>query len=77
MCFGPSSAEKQAAADARVEADTQKRQEIEKVAEKKRADITEAIDTTAERQGRRGMRAGQGRRSLFRSASAGFLGRFD
>ena len=73
MCFGPSSAEKQAASEAREEADVAKREEVEKRAEQKRDDITEAVES---RQERRGMRGGTGRRSLFRASGTGFLGRF-
>lgn len=73
MCFGPSSAEKQAAAKSREEADVAKRAEVEARAEQKRSDITEAIEGRTER---RGMRGGTGRRSLFRAAGGGFLGRF-
>jgi hypothetical protein len=73
MCFGPSAAEKQLAAETREEADRAKRSEIETRAETKREDITEAIEGRTER---RGMRGGSGRRSLFRAAGGGFLGRF-
>jgi len=73
MCFGPSAAEKQAATESREEADRAKRAEIETRAETKREDITEAIEGRTER---RGMRGGSGRRSLFRAAGSGFLGRF-
>lgn len=73
MCFGPSAAEKQAAAEQREEADRAKRAEIETRAEQKREDITEAIEGRTER---RGMRGGAGRRSLFRASGGGFLGRF-
>ena len=73
MCFGPSAAERQAAAESREEAEIAKRAEIETRAKTKREDITEAIDGRTER---RGMRGGSGRRSLFRAAGGGFLGRF-
>lgn len=73
MCFGPSKAEKQAAAESREEADNLKREEVEKRAEQKRDDITEAVEG---RQARRGMRGGAGRRSLFKASGSGFLGRF-
>jgi len=73
MCFGPSAAEKQAATESREEADRAKRAEIETRVETKREDITEAIEGRTER---RGMRGGSGRRSLFRAAGSGFLGRF-
>ena len=76
MCFGggPSKQEKQAAVTQRVEADVAKREEIEERAEKKREDISEALEARTER---RGMRGGAGRRSLFRSGGGGFLGRFN
>lgn len=77
MCFGgggPSQPEKQAAVTQRVEADVAKREEIEERAEKKREDISEALESRTER---RGMRGGAGRRSLFRSGGGGFLGRFN
>ena len=77
MCFGgggPSSDEKQAAADQRVAAEQAKREEIEKRAESKREDISEALSARTQQ---RGMRGGRGRRSLFRSGGAGFLGRFN
>jgi hypothetical protein len=76
MCFpsGPSGEEKQAAADQRVAAEQAKREEIEKRAESKREDISEALSARTQQ---RGMRGGRGRRSLFRSGGAGFLGRFN
>ena len=78
MCFGggggPSQQEKQASVNQRVEADVAKREEVEERAEKKREDITEALEARTER---RGMRGGAGRRSLFRSGGGGFLGRFN
>jgi hypothetical protein len=73
MCFGPSAAEKAAAADQREAAEIAKREEIDKRAEQKRDDISEAISGRMER---RGMRGGSGRRSLFRASGSGFLGRF-
>lgn len=73
MCFGPSAAERQAATESREEADIAKREQVEARANQKREDITEAIEDRTER---RGMRGGSGRRSLFRAASVGFLGRF-
>ena len=42
MCFGPSAAEKAAAAEQREAADIAKREEIDKRAEQKRDDISEA-----------------------------------
>ena len=73
MCFGPSREEKQAAAEQRVEADVAKREEVEKLARQKREDISQALEARTQR---RGMRAGAGRRSLFRAGGGGFLGRF-
>ena len=67
MCFGPSRAEKEAAAQQRVEADFARREELEKRAKKKREDISDALDAR---------RSGSGRRSLFRASGQGFLGRF-
>jgi len=76
MCFGggPSRQEKQAAAEQQVEADVAKREEVEKRAEQKREDISEALEARTQR---RGMRGGAGRRSLFRAGGGGFLGRFN
>ena len=77
MCFGgggPTQEEKERAAEQRVEADIAKQEEIEKRAEKKREDISEALEARTQRQG---MRGGAGRRSLFRASGAGFLGRFE
>ena len=76
MCFGgggPSKQEKEQAAEQRIEADIAKREEAEKRAEKKREDISTAIEARTQR---KGMRGGSGRRSLFRAGGAGFLGRF-
>ena len=76
MCFGgggPSQQEKEQAAEQRVVADIAKREEAEKRAEKKREDMSEAIEARTDR---KGMRGGSGRRSLFRAGGAGFLGRF-
>lgn len=73
MCFGPSDAEKEMAAKQREAADDAKREAIEDRAESKRDDIDEALSTRTINQGKRG---GVGRRSLFSSGSAGFLGRF-
>lgn len=75
----PSTAEIEAqnrtAAEARVAAEEAKRAEIEKLAKAKREDITEALDSRSEREGKGG---GKGRRSLFSSSTggAGFLSRF-
>jgi len=76
MCFGggPSQTEKKAAAEQQVEADVAKREEIEKRAEQKREDISQALQARTQR---RGMRGGAGRRSLFRAGGGGFLGRFN
>lgn len=76
MCFGPSPAEKKAAAEQRVEADVAQQEAIVQKAEKKKEDINVALEAKAPRQAARGMRAGRGRRSLFRAGGAGFLGRF-
>ena len=73
MCFGPSKAEKQAAADQRELAEDAKREEIEERAGEKREDIQDALSGRAVRSGKRG---GSGRRSLFTSSGGGFLGRF-
>ena len=54
----PRREEKQAAAEQRVEADVAKREEIEKRAEQKREDISQALEARTER---RGMRGGAGR----------------
>lgn len=76
MCFGggPSRQERQVAAEQQVEADVAKREEIEKRAEQKREDISQALEARTQR---RGMRGGAGRRSLFRAGGGGFLGRFN
>jgi hypothetical protein len=84
MCFGPSKAEKaaaqqaqqdqQAAAnEARAAADEAQREEANVRAEAKQEDVSEALDARTKR---RGMSGGAGRRSLFSSSAAGFLGRF-
>ena len=73
MCFGPSSSEKQAAAESRAESDVQRRTEVEGRAETKRDDIDEALSEKTLKGARR---SGTGRRSLFSSAGGGFLGRF-
>jgi hypothetical protein len=78
MCGGggPSQAEKQAAAEQRVEADYAKREAAEDRAKQKREDISEALSARTQRQGKRG---GKGRRSLFTSSGggAGYLQRFN
>jgi hypothetical protein len=84
MCFGPSSAEKAAAAESQKTqqeaaakqqeaADAAQREEAERRAEAKQGDIESAISS---RTARRGMSGGAGRRSLLTSSGAGFLGRF-
>lgn len=73
MCFGPSKAERAAAAEQRASAEEVKQQAVEQRAEQKREDIGSALEARTQR---RGMRGGSGRRSLFRAAGAGFLGRF-
>ena len=70
----PRRQEKQAAAEQQVEADIAKREEVEKLAEQKREDISEALEARTQR---RGMHGGAGRRSLFRAGGGGFLGRFN
>jgi len=78
MCFGggPSQAEKQAAAEQRVETDIVKREAVEERATEKREDISNALSARTQRQGKRG---GKGRRSLFTSSGggAGYLQRFN
>mgnify|MGYP003625664016 FL=1 len=73
MCFGPSSAEKAAAASQREAAEDAKQEEIVERAENKREDISDALSARTVGKGKRG---GVGRRSLFSSGSSGFLGRF-
>jgi len=73
MCFGPSKAERQAAAEQRAEAEAAKQEAIKEKAEQKREDISDALTQRA--QSRYG-RGGRGRRSLFRAGGSGFLGRF-
>ena len=84
MCFGPSSAEKAAAAESQKQqqeaaaasqraADEAQREEAEVRAEAKQEDISQALDSRTKR---RGMSGGAGRRSLFSTSAAGFLGRF-
>jgi hypothetical protein len=75
MCFGPSSAEKKAAAEQRAETELAKQEQVKDRAESKREDITDALSARSERQGTRG--GGSGRRSLYSgSTGAGFLSRF-
>jgi hypothetical protein len=75
MCFGPSAAEKRAAAEQRAEAEIAKRQAIEERATQKREDISTALTATTASAGKRG---GTGRRSLFTSmmGGAGYASRF-
>lgn len=68
MCGGPSRAEKEAAAQQRVEADILKREEVEKRAKQKREDISAAIEAQTG--------GGKGRSSLLKAPTEGFLGRF-
>ena len=75
MCGGPSRAEKQAAADQRMETELAKSKAIEEKALEKREDITEALTARTKRKGLKG--GGYGKRSLISSGSgAGFLKRF-
>lgn len=75
MCFGPSKAEKKAAAEQRVEAEAVKQEQIQERAEAKREDISEALSRRTKRLGTRS--GGRGRRSLYSaSTGAGFLSRF-
>ena len=73
MCFGPSKAEKRAAAEQRAEAEEAKQEAIQEKATQKREDISQAL---TQRTQRRYGRGGRGRRSLFRAGGSGFLGRF-
>lgn len=68
MCGGPSAAERQAARAQREAAELEKRREIERKAEAKREDVSEAISGRIIQSGRRG---GVGRRSLFTSPAGG------
>jgi len=74
MCFGPSRAEKRAAAEQRVQADVAQQEAAQEKAKKKREDISEALTKRAQTKYSRG---GAGRRSLMRSGGGGFLGRFE
>lgn len=75
MCFGPSKAEKEAAAEQRVEAELAKQEQVVDRAEDKREDITDALSARSQRKGMRG--GGKGRRSLYSGTTgAGFLSRF-
>lgn len=76
MCFGPSAAEKQAAAESRAAAEEAKQQAIQERAQQKQESLGAAIDMRSLNAAKRG---GTGRRSLFTSpaAGAGFVSRFD
>ena len=76
MCFGggPSRAEKESAANQRIEADIKQEQEATKRAQKKREDIQTAIKRRSES---KYGRSGRGRRSLMRTGGSGYLGRFE
>jgi hypothetical protein len=75
MCLGPSKAEKKAAAEQRVAAESVKQEEIQERAEAKREDISDALSMRTMRKGMR--TGGVGRRSLYSgSTGSGFLGRF-
>ena len=76
MCFGPSGAEKAAAAEQQRAAQEQKKREIEERSRQKREDITEAVEGRATSRGRSGS---VGRRSLFTApgGGGGFTGRFN
>jgi len=87
MCFGPSKAEKKAAAEARIAADEKKQEEINEKAKKKKEDIVVAIkesNTGCKGTGRGGSsststKSSYGRESLMMAAgqgSQGFLGRY-
>lgn len=76
MCFGPSQAEKDAAAKQRADADAAATAEAARRAEQKRDNIQQAIDRRTAGQ-IRGSSGASGRRSLYRSGGGGgFLGRF-
>jgi Fe-S cluster assembly ATPase SufC len=62
-----------AANEQRRAADEAARQEAERRAQIKQEDIQEAVSAKSVR---KGMSGGAGRRSLFSSSAAGFLGRF-
>jgi len=85
MCFGPSKAEKEAAARQRLAAEEKKQQEIQAKAAAKKEDITEAV-TKSEISGKgkggsasTSTKSKYGRESLFmsRGGGQGFLGRYD
>tara|TARA_R110000822_G_scaffold155461_2_gene295272 strand:- start:572 stop:841 length:270 start_codon:yes stop_codon:yes gene_type:complete len=68
--------ENRRAAQARLDSEAAERQQAKKVADAKREDIDEALDTASAAEGKSG--SGKGRRSLFSSSSggAGYLSRF-
>lgn len=65
--------QQKAAAEQQKAADEVNRAEAERRANVKAEDISEAVSA---RSVRKGMSGGSGRRSLFSSSAAGFLGRF-
>jgi hypothetical protein len=69
----PEQKQADAAAKERMAADEAARQEAENRAKIKQEDIQEAVSAKIIR---KGMSGGSGRRSLFSSSAAGFLGRF-
>ena len=82
MCFGPSAAEKEAAAaqtrlanEQRAAAEAAKASEQARVTEQKQSNIESALQAKTISGGKRG---GSGRRSLLQSGAggAGFMGRF-
>lgn len=75
MCFGPSKAEREAAAAQRDQAEEQLAVERKKTAQQKQQDIMAAMSrkTAGQAKGR----GGYGRRSLFTGGASGFLGRFN
>ncbi len=75
MCFGPSKAEKEAAAQQREQADQQLAAERKETAKNKQEDILAAISNKTAGQAKG--RGGYGRRSLFTGGASGFLGRFN
>lgn len=75
MCFGPSKAEKDAAAAQREQADQQLAAERKATAKKKQEDVLAAISSKTAGQAKG--RGGYGRRSLFTGGASGFLGRFN
>lgn len=73
MCMGPSAAEKELAAQRRADAEAAKAEALKKIKDQKTSDINAALQ---ESQGAKGAYGGRGRRSLFSTSGAGFLGRF-